>query len=1156
MDRRALPRVLIDHAAVAIVVMLLASTLLGAGMLWLEQSPGLDQFEFDTEEGDALDEIQERFAVADDETAVQIVVRDRENALSRSSFLETIGLQADLRDDSAVNETLTDDPFADLASVVATDAIRADEREQLEDEQDRIDRESALLEESFRALEADAAALEDEGEALEAAFDDLNQSVDALENDSQALEEQRTALEADEAILQNRAETLAMALEETATIQTRHEAGELDSYAADAAIEDTWTDAQHEAALDAEQNASFRTIGADVRTVATLEFDRETAIDTGPTEITNDPEAQAILRDALNETVDLHTAYDEADNEADRAAINASIEEIWDDASSQAYLSAEQDAAFRELGWEVRELTTTINEIGPLPALIEAGSAGVLADEIDELERRGDDLAADAAALEERGEELEARGADLEAWGADLEARGEMLDRRGAALEDQADELAERGDALADGFAGLGDVDPTIAEQRAQLETMNDSAVEELVTDLLGEGAPPGLLAFVPTDYDPGNPHTDARTLVVTQTTEADEIVEGDAPPRIVDSQLAIAAHVDERFGADGFAFGVGIITDEINRSMTDSLAIVVPLALLFVVVVLTIAYRDPLDILLGVAGIGLVLVWTFGFMGWTGIVFNQIMIAVPVLLVGLSIDYAIHVFMRHRERRAEEHRDSRTAMTVVLIGLGVALVWVTITAMIGFLANLVSPVPPIREFGIVSAAGIASTLLIFGVLVPASKVVLDDWLESRGWDRRRRAFGTGGGRLTAGLRVGNRLAQRVPVVVVLLALLLTTGGAYAGMQVDTEFNQEDFIADEPAAWMDRLPEIVRPGDYSVKTNLDFVNERFLRHDANTQVLVRGDVTADDALQAIDAAEDAAGTESVVVTLSDGSADVRSPLSAMRETAAANERFNETFTAADTTGDDVPDQNLTGVYDAFFAADADTAGQWIAAGTDGYDGLRLELSIRGDASPGDATDATRSIATLLEGTDRTAVATGQLVVFHVIEDALFTAVIESLLVTLVVVVGFLAIAYRLTNGSAILGLVTLTPIVLTVAWILGTMYLLDIPFNVITGTITSLTVGLGVAYNIHISERYRVELDRGHDIVDAMDRAVTGTGGALLGSAATTVGGFGVLIVAILPPLQQFGLITGITIIYAFLGSVLVLPSLLVLWTRYLAPDR
>jgi hypothetical protein len=150
---------------------------------------------------------------------------------------------------------------------------------------------------------------------------------------------------------------------------------------------------------------------------------------------------------------------------------------------------------------------------------------------------------------------------------------------------------------------------------------------------------------------------------------------------------------------------------------------------------------------------------------------------------------------------------------------------------------------------------------------------------------------------------------------------------------------------------------------------------------------------------------------------------------------------------------------------------------------------------------------------------------------------------------------FLMITYRVSDGSASLGAVTLLPVAFSVTWILGTMFLLDIPFNVVTGMITSLTIGLGVAYSIHLSERYTQELERSDSVWAAMDTAVTGTGGALLGSAATTVGGFGVLVFAILPPLQQFGIITGLTIIYAFLGSVFVLPSLLVVWTRYVGPD-
>jgi predicted RND superfamily exporter protein len=716
-------------------------------------------------------------------------------------------------------------------------------------------------------------------------------------------------------------------------------------------------------------------------------------------------------------------------------------------------------------------------------------------------------------------------------------------------------DLQDRGAQLEADAATIESLEPTLAEQRAALEAMSGEDVDRILGQILGENAPREALVFVPTNFERGTTEADARQLFITQTTEQ-EIAQGEAPPTIVDSQLAIADHVDERFGEDGLVFGPGIISDEITRSMADSMAIVLPLALLFVVVVLSIAYRDPLDIILGVFGIALVLIWTFGFMGWADIAFNQIMIAVPVLLVGLSIDYAIHVFMRHREQRIDSDEHTRESMRVVLLGLGAALIWVTVTAVLGFLSNLVSPVAPIRDFGLVSAFGIASTLLIFGTFVPAAKVGLDSFLEARGWDRKKRAFGTGGGLFTRVLSGGRVLARRMPVVVVLLALLITAGGAYGAAQVDTTFQQEDFIADEPADWTESLPEALAPGEYTVKSNLQFVNERFLRQDTTTQILLEGDITSGDTLADIDSASDAAAEQGVVVTLSGGEPDIRSPLSAMESVASENETFAGTFRAADTDGDGVPDGNLTAVYDAFFEAAPERASDVIYRSDGEYESARMVLSIQGDATAADATDATREVAASLDGGERPALATGQLVVFNIVEEELFNTVIESLLITMVTVFLFLMVAYRFAHGSAILGAVTLMPILLSVAWILGSMYLLDIPFNVMTGTITSLTIGLGVAYSIHMSERYQLELERGHGVWEALDRGVTGTGGALRGSAATTAGGFGVLALAILPPLQQFGIITGLTIIYAFLASVFVLPSFLVLWTKYLGPSE
>jgi predicted RND superfamily exporter protein len=759
-------------------------------------------------------------------------------------------------------------------------------------------------------------------------------------------------------------------------------------------------------------------------------------------------------------------------------------------------------------------------------AAYQLGSRGVLEEEFAALEERG-------TRLENRAEELEAKGAELEDLAARLEtARADLEDARSA----------------------------NRSRQIETLRAMNDTEVNETIrTVLSADGEADGVFGLMPTGYEPGSTGAEATMVLITQSTEEASQVQGQASDRITDSQLTIQSIAEDRNdGVEYLVFGSGIISEEIQNSQQDSLLIVGPLALIFVLIALIVAYRDLLDIALGLLGIGSVLVWTFGFMGWADIAFNQIFIAVPVLLIGLSIDYAIHIFMRHREERvASDGSGSRKSMGVALGGVGIALLWVTATTVIGFLSNLTSPVPPIQEFGVVSAVGIAAALAVFGILVPALKIELDELLESFGFDREKRAFGTGGGRFSEVLSLGSRAARRAPVALILIAILVSSAGALGATQVDTSFEQEDFLAEDPPEWMNDLPEPFSPSEYSAKANLAYVNDRFVREDSRTRILIRGNVTASDTLIRLNETRDVAAGKNVTQTLSNGEADIGDPLSVMRSVAADNETFNASFRAADTDNDTIPDQDIAALYDTLFSVAPEDAAEVVYRTDDGrYRAIQMVVSVTGGADQGEVTTQMRNVAAELDDDDGLrATATGNAILNKVVQDELLRTVIESLIITLVTIFLFLMIIYRITEGSATLGAVTLLPVVFSLTWILGTMYLLGIPFNAVTGLITSLTIGLGVAYSIHISERYNQELERTGNVREAMRTAVTGTGGALLGSAATTVGGFGVLAFAILPPLQQFGIITGMTIVYAFLAAVLILPSLLIIWTEYAGPD-
>jgi predicted RND superfamily exporter protein len=118
-----------------------------------------------------------------------------------------------------------------------------------------------------------------------------------------------------------------------------------------------------------------------------------------------------------------------------------------------------------------------------------------------------------------------------------------------------------------------------------------------------------------------------------------------------------------------------------------------------------------------------------------------------------------------------------------------------------------------------------------------------------------------------------------------------------------------------------------------------------------------------------------------------------------------------------------------------------------------------------------------------------------------------------------------------------------------VAWLYAFMYLFGFGLNFVTATIAAVSVGVGIDYAIHMTQRYREELGRSDDAYQALGRTAQGTGGALIASAATSILGFTIMAFAPMPMFSSYGILTAVMIFLAVTASLLVLPSLLLLVT-------
>jgi predicted RND superfamily exporter protein len=722
---------------------------------------------------------------------------------------------------------------------------------------------------------------------------------------------------------------------------------------------------------------------------------------------------------------------------------------------------------------------------------------------------------------------------------------------------------------------------PTMDQKIFTIQSMNDDQIKQLIVGILSSNQTlpqiKGMFSFMLTkDFDPLTNNIKAKgTMIVINMNASMAFTMGhtteESPLSKAESQMDDIVKDNELESTKMRVLGQSLIMDEIMDANNESMMILLPLAFGMVVVILAIIYRSGLDMLFSLLALAFAIIWVYGFGAAMGYSFNPITTAVPILIVGLGIDYGIHVTMRYREE-IKSGKEIKNSIVLTIQSVGMALLLATITTVIAFLSNLASPIGLLGEFGVLSAIGIIGSFITMTTFVPACKQLRDSRrlkkrqnLTKKEINKKNNTNNKGTKIKSAGVVIldkamgsGAVAAEHHPGAVIIVVLLITLGAGYLTSQLETTFNFEDFLPDELEISKDiefMLNEFEVPGGEAQQVN----------------ILVKGDITDRTLLSALhEAIENMDDTDKVVKI--QGKADVESILSFMSDWATNataidpydnyDETFeniyNNTMASNGVPKDDVSREQIKQLYTWLCMnpkSSKDIKGILHRTSDNEFDGTVLRIPVVVDMDDNAGIDKLhaelKEDKKPLDGVADKSIVTSGPVLTKVIMDLLNESQIRSLVITIIISLIVLSIVFWYKWRSIILGAITITPVIFCVIWTLGTMYLVDIPLNVMTITIASLTVGLGITYGIHITHRFLEDLER-FDSIDAACRStVTHTGTALFGAAATTIAGFGLLVFALLPPLQQFGGITALTILFSFLASVFILPTFLVLWARY-----
>jgi len=126
-------------------------------------------------------------------------------------------------------------------------------------------------------------------------------------------------------------------------------------------------------------------------------------------------------------------------------------------------------------------------------------------------------------------------------------------------------------------------------------------------------------------------------------------------------------------------------------------------------------------------------------------------------------------------------------------------------------------------------------------------------------------------------------------------------------------------------------------------------------------------------------------------------------------------------------------------------------------------------------------------------------------------------------------------------------LVPLVPTVLATGWASLLLWLTGIPLNPMSAALGALTIAIATEFGVLLVGRFHEERSRGTAVEEALQRAYSRTGAAVLASGLTAVAGFAVLIASDVRMLRDFGLVTVVDLGAALAGVLIVLPAIL-LW--------
>jgi predicted RND superfamily exporter protein len=610
------------------------------------------------------------------------------------------------------------------------------------------------------------------------------------------------------------------------------------------------------------------------------------------------------------------------------------------------------------------------------------------------------------------------------------------------------------------------------------------------------------------------------------------------------------------------FLGGPDMITADMVDFIKSDLIIFGSGILLFVIATLLLIFRKLRWVVLPLATCALCLVTILGFLSWIDWRLTVISSNFVSLLLIITLALCIHLIVRYRELQAQlPEAEQRQLVTQTVVSMAKPCLYTVLTTIVAFTSLVVSNIRPVIDFGWMMTMGITLALIMAFVVIPAGMMLFDKGAATNSTDNSA-AFTTKFAWFT----------EHYGSLVLLIAASLAALSAYGISRLEVENRFIDYFRSDTEIYQGM--EIIDTA-LGGTTPLDIIIQAptFAAPPSALNTAMPedeyADEYADDQYAADEYAEDEYGDdeygddEYAEAEYTDSEADselkdsywfssagladlgkLQDFLEAQPEIGKVSSLVQIYQVAADLSGHKLNDFELAfmrkslgdEIYQQMVAPylleDIDEARiQLRAMETAGLRRADLLAKIN-DFAINEVGIAPQDIRY-----------TGLLVLYNNMLQSLYKSQILTLGAVFIGIMLMFLVLFR----SLKISLIAMLPNFLAAAAVLGGMGLFAIPLDMMTITIAAITVGIGVDHAIHYITRFRREFAVQRNYLQSMHRAHASIGQALFYTAITIIVGFSILALSNFIPSIYFGLLTGLAMTAALLGSMTLLPKLILM---------